>query len=706
MKKYTLLLLIKISFIANSFADEGMWLPYYINKLMGNMQQYGCKLTADQIYNANQSSMKDAIVHFGGFCTGEIVSNQGLVFTNHHCGYDAISTLSTAEANHLDNGFWATDFAAEIPAPGLTASMLVYMSDVTERMANATDKAAEIKKIKEEATAGNHYKADVKSFFYGNEYYLLVYEVFKDIRLVGTPPQNIGKFGGDTDNWMWPRHTGDFSIFRIYASADNKPAEYSVNNVPYKPKHFIPLNLKGIKENDFAMIMGFPGRTTRYLTNAGVKNVAYNRYPILSQVLKEKLQQWWSEMSKDVNVRLTLSGDYASLANSQKYFDGVMNALKSSPCLNNKTELETDFIAWVNSSEEKKKQYGSVISDLQKLYDDNKTMTGLSQYMRVAYNGVKFAEMGSALTELKTLLSAKEIDMTKLAEAKKNIKENSREYFKYFIKPVEQKVFASMLRIVHKNLEEKYWVSNLKSKEFSKMKGDSFQSYAAYVLNSSMLADSVKFFKFLEKPSLAGLQKDPGAAYVLDVVKMMSELSATFRGINEKEEQLMKVYVKGLREFKGDKFFYPDANSTLRITYGQVKPYSPKDGIKYNWYTTHKGILEKEKPGDPEFDVPSSFSKALKKGSFGKYADASGDLPVAFICNLDITGGNSGSPVIDGNGSLIGIAFDGVWEGMVGDLYWEPSQNRTIAVDIRYVMYVVEQMSGSDRIYNEVKTNL
>lgn len=708
-RKITAFVLIQTLIVFTVRADEGMWLPYHISKVMTNMQALGCKLAAEQIYDSNKPSIKDAIVHFGGFCTGEIVSSQGLVFTNHHCGYDAISGLSTKENNHLDNGFWAKDFKEEIPAPGLSVSILVYMNDITERVLNAADRAAEIKKIKEEATAGNHYRADVKSYFYGNEYYLLVYETFKDIRLVGTPPQNIGKFGGDTDNWMWPRHTGDFSVFRIYASPDNKPAEYNEKNVPYKPKHFLPINLKGIQENDFAMIMGFPGRTTRYLTQAGVKNIAFNRYPERAKILKDKLAQWWSEMEKDVNIRLLLSGDYASLANSQKYYEGVMNALKNSPCLDIKNNLEKEFTAWVNADNDRKAKYGQVIQGLEDLYNQNKELTKVAQYMAFGYSGVQIAQMGDAMVSLRDILAQKQVDQTKLKAVQDELRKGMEGYFQGFVKMADQKTFAAILRLASQNLDSKYWVSAMTSKEMAKMKpgtGDKFDAYAALVYNSSVLADKEKMSKFIEKPSLSVMDKDLGIKYAMDVTNMFSQYIGALQAMNAKEDELMKTYVKGLREFKSNKFFYPDANSTLRVTYGQVKSYIPKDGVLYNWYTTHRGILEKEIPGDPEFDVFPDFSKALRKGDFGKYADKNGDLPVAFICNLDITGGNSGSPVINGNGELIGIAFDGVWEGMVGDLYWEPKQNRTIAVDIRYVMYVIEQNSGTQRIFNEVKVIL
>lgn len=688
-------------------ADEGMWLPLYINKIIGNMEKQGCKLSADQIYNINKASVKDGIVHFGGFCTGEIVSSSGLVFTNHHCGYDAIASLSSVTNNYLDNGFWAQNFEQEIPAPGLTASILVYMEDVTARMAAASDRSAEMKKIVDEAKAKNaNYKAEVKSYFYGNEYYLLVYEVFKDIRLVATCPQSIGKFGGDTDNWMWPRHTGDFSIFRIYANAENKPADYDKNNKPYTPKYFFPVNKKGVNQGDFVMIMGFPGRTTRYLTKDNINTLTGVDYQSKAKVLKEKLSLWNNEMMKDVALRLKLSGDYASYMNSQKYYEGVMNAIKTSPCLGEKTKLEEGFMAWVNSDENRKKEYGSVYENIKTLYNDNKQLIEFSNYLNFGYFGIQMTGIASSMATYTDSSLVKIKNQAFLDETLKAIKTESAEYLYSYSRKVDEKVFAAVLRMVHQNLDKKFWVNTLTASSFIKVKSkivgkDKYDAYANWVYNTSVVTDSTRLANALAKPDAKKWLKDPAIAFGRDVMTLLYKYTGDLRAIGGKRDGIMKTYVKGLREYQSDKFFYPDANSTLRLTYGTVKGYEPRDGMNYTWVTTHKGILEKYKENDPEFHVPAELMTALKANNFGEYG-LNGNLPISFLSNLDITGGNSGSPVINGKGELVGIAYDGVWEGMVGDIYFDDKYNRTISVDIRYILFLLDKVYPGKRLINEL----
>lgn len=691
-------------------ADEGMWLPLYINKVMNNMKSEGCKLKPEQIYSMNTSSVKDGIVHFGGFCTGEIVSDKGLIFTNHHCGFDAIAGLSTVEHNYLDNGYWAPTEADEIPVPGLKASFLVYMQDVTARVTGAANKDEEIKKIIGEATAGTHYTAKVESMFYGNEYYLMVHEVFTDIRFVGTPPAAIGKFGGDTDNWMWPRHTGDFSVFRIYAGADNKPAGYSVTNKPYKPKYFFPINIKGIQPNDFVMIMGYPGRTTRYLSASSIESLTGVDYPERAKVLKTKLDMWNEEMVKDVNVRLHLSGDYASYMNAQKYYEGAMNAIKHSPCLTQKRILEKGFTDWVNADESRKTKYGSILSDLEKLEKESASIISFAQYLNYGYYGIQIGIFGRSFKDLYKVLSDSPNDKNAIDEKVAAIRQGISGHFTGYEKAkiADQKAFAAVLRLAHKNLNQDYWAKTLTRSEFTKTAGqigkeDNYEIYAALVFSTTMLADSNKLNKFLANPSKDAIDKDLGVLYALDLLELRDKYRPKIIEVTTKRNEIMKVYVQGLREYQSNKFLYPDANSTLRLTYGQVKAYAPKDGMSYNWYTSHRGILEKEVPGDSEFDVPSALKTLLVNKDFGKYANKQGELPVCFLANLDITGGNSGSPVINGKGELVGIAFDGVWEGMVGDIYFDDNYNRTISVDIRYVLFVIDKMSHADRIMGELK---
>lgn len=708
LKKIHAFLLINLLLVSAVRADEGMWLPLYIDKVINNMKKEGCKLKADQIYNINKSSVKDGIVHFGGFCTGEIVSNQGLVFTNHHCGFDAIARLSTAENNHLDNGFWAKTANDEIPVPGLTCSILVRMQDVSKRVNDAANKEEEIKKIIAEAKEGNNYTAKVESVFFGNEHYLYVYEVFKDIRLVGTPPQSIGKFGGDTDNWMWPRHTADFSIFRIYVGADNKSAEYSASNKPYAPKYFFPINIKGVKPNDFVMIMGFPGRTTRYLTSESTKSLTGVDYPERALVLKTKLDEWDKEMDKDVNVRLHLSGTYASLMNAQKYYEGAINAIKHSPCITQKIALEKKFTEWVNADESRKAKYETILSDIEKLEKENAKIIAFSQYFNYGYFGVMIANFGRSFKDLKGLLASSD-ETSKDAEIAKIRKAMGPHFAGYEkAKIADQKVLAAILRIAHKNLGSEFWIKSLTSNEFTKLNGssgsgDQYDQFAALVYNNTMLTDSNKVNAFLKNPTKEAIEKDWGITYALEVQELRETQAVKFRDITTRRIDLMKTYITGLREFQPEKFFYPDANSTIRLTYGQVKAYAPRDGMNYDWYTTHRGILEKEIPNDDEFHVPSELKTALENKDFGRYGNKKGELPVCFLANLDITGGNSGSPVINGKGELVGIAFDGVWEGMVGDIYFDDRYNRTISVDIRYVLFIIDKVYHADRIISELK---
>jgi hypothetical protein len=710
MKRFFALVCIQLFLVATVHADEGMWLPLYINKVINNMKTEGCKLKPDQIYNMNKSSVKDGIVHFGGFCTGEIVSNQGLIFTNHHCGFDAIANLSTSDKNYLDNGFWAKNASDEIRVPGLTASILVYMQDVTARVTGAANKDEEIKKIISEATAGNGYTAKVESMFFGNEYYLMVHEVFKDIRFVGAPPSAIGKFGGDTDNWMWPRHTGDFSVFRIYVGADNKPAEYSPNNKPYTPKYFFPINLKGVQPNDFVMIMGYPGRTTRYLSSSSIESLTGVDYPERASVLKTKLDMWDEEMDKDVNVRLHLSGTYASLMNAQKYYEGAMNAIKHSPCLSQKKLLEKGFMDWVNGDETRKTKYGTILADLTKLETDNAKTIGFAQYLNYGYYGIQLGVFGRNFKELKRLLSETTVDQAAVNTEIGKIKLTMPAYFNGLEKAVkaDQKAMAAILRLAQKNLNQEYWAKTLSRYEFTKINpqtgpGDQYDQFAAMVYANTMLADSNLLNKFFAKPTKDVFEKDLGLMYAMDILELRDTYRPKILEITTKRNELMKVYVQGLKEYQSTKFLYPDANSTLRLTYGQVKAYAPRDGMSYNWYTTHRGILEKEIPGDDEFDVPADLKTLLVNKDFGKYANKKGELPVCFLANLDITGGNSGSPVINGKGELVGIAFDGVWEGMVGDIYFDDNYNRTISVDIRYVIFIIDKMAHADRIISELK---
>ncbi|MCS6981698.1 MAG: S46 family peptidase, partial [Flavobacteriales bacterium] len=673
MKRATIFLLC-LAFTGSTMrlrADEGMWLPLYLSKLQGKLKSLGCKLKAENIFSLNKPSIKDAVVWFGGFCTGEIVSPNGLVFTNHHCGYDAIAELSSLKNNYLRDGFWARSYSEELPVEGLQVKILQEMRDVTADMLAAQDKEAKEKELTSPYTSKG-LEASVESYFYGNEYYLIVYKVFKDIRLVGTPPESVGKFGGDTDNWMWPRHTGDFSIFRIYAGPDNEPAEYSPNNRPYHPKMFLPISLKGIKENDFAFILGFPGSTQRYLTSDGIRRIIQEEYPVASQIMDVKLRTQKSFMDKDEAIRLQLASGYASLANYWKYMLGNISAAKNSDFIKKKEEFEKAFQAWADADPERKKKYGNLIADLRQIYNSNKAEFKLQSYLNFCYFGPDFARRASRLYSAAMQLKDDGTIPENLQKTFNEMKKKLDRTFQEYNATVDMAVMIELLKKAMNDLPESQWPESLKSEEFQNLPGitreEKLVHFVKKIIQSSLFCDKEKMRQFLEKPTATTLRNDPGFKYVKDVIALYMANMGVLGSDEQAEQALMAEYMKGIREFQKDKFLYPDANSTMRFTYGTVQPYKPRDAVFYDYITTSRGILEKEVPGDLEFDVPPKLHDMLVKKDFGPYADKNGNLVTCFLTNTDITGGNSGSPVINGKGELIGIAFDGNWESMVGDL--------------------------------------
>lgn len=685
-----------------SFADEGMWLPIYADVISGNMKKLGCKLKPEDIYNINHSSLKDAIVQVGDFCSGEIVSKNGLLFTNHHCGYDAIAALSTTENNHLKNGFWAQSFKDELPAEGLSVSILVYMKDVSERVNNAEDMELEKAMIGGEAEEEGKYTAGVFSMFEGAEHYLMVYRVFTDIRLVGTPPEVVGKFGGDTDNWMWPRHTGDFSVFRIYAGKNNEPADYSPDNVPYKPAHSLPVSLKGLKEGDFTMTYGYPAQTERYLSSYSIEQNVNSNYPVYAKILEERLGVMKAEMDADPKVKLELASDYASFANSWKYFLGVVEGTAKTGFIDTKKEQEKAFTEWVEMDESRKKEYGKILSEFKKLCESSTDVKKLENYTNVAAFAPSFTGFGFQFYSLKDQL-AKKTDVTPLVE---QIQASIPEHFKDYRPQTDKNMLSMALRLMHDDLPANQQLSLFNSKTFLKLKdkpGNTvFDQYAQLVASKSMLFSEKKTKAFLKKPSLKKLESDEGMKFILSAVELYQEYSMGLYLFEIQNESLLHDYIKAQREMHPDKHFYPDANSSLRLSYGQVKPYTTREKEFKNYYTHHYQILEKEKPGDPEFDVPKKLHDLLVAKDFGQYAQ-NDTLRVCVISGNDITGGNSGSPLIDAEGNLAGIAFDGNWESMISDLYYDPTYVRTISVDIRYVLFIIDKFGGAKRLIEELE---
>ncbi len=713
MKKITITLL-AITFLSINFlqADEGMWLPMLLKNNYAEMQRLGLKLTPEQLYEINNASLKDAIVWFNGGCTSEIISEKGLLLTNHHCGYDAIAKHSTPADNILDNGFWAKSLADEKENPAMSASILVRMEDVSDRvnkaLAGVDPKDVEAKKteifkaIQKEATEKNGYDATVRSFFRDNAFYLFVFEKFTDIRLVATPPQSIGKFGGDTDNWMWPRHTGDFSVFRIYANKENKPAPYSKDNVPYHPKKFLDISIKGLEEGDFTMVYGFPGRTNRYETSYGIQLATDKTNPATVDLRDIRLKAWKEEMDKSDSVRLLLSAKYASIANYWKYYIGQTEQLKRLKVFEEKQQSEKKFSDWAKN----KAEYSAVLPTIENAYVDYNKYALHRTYVGECIMASSIGFYALTFQDLEKQMKAEKQDTAEINKALKALKGGVDGFYKSFNVVSDQKILASLTEMFYKNIpadQHPAYMAEILKKYKAKTTKETFEKFAAGVFKNSFMVHKADVEKFLAKPDLKKLQKDPAYAFVKSfydnyITNIKPHIDA-FGVVNNTQSS---KYIKALMEMQPEKKFYPDANSTLRLTYGKVQSYSPKDAVNFKYYTTLSGVMEKENPKNFEFNVPARLKELYKNKDFGQYANKENDINVAFITNNDITGGNSGSPVINGNGELVGIAFDGNWEAMSGDIYFDSKYKRTICVDIRYVLFMIDKFGGASNLISEM----
>lgn len=704
MKKITLLML-SLTIYTGIKADEGMWMLPLIEKLnIQKMHNMGFALTAEEIYSEQSISMKDAVIVFGGGCTGVVVSGQGLIFTNHHCGYGAIQELSSVEHNYLKNGFTAKELSDEIPAPGLTVKFLVSITDVTNRVMSVLtgvndhtiikEKQDSVTKvIKEEFSKDNDYLVEVESFYSDNEFYVFVMEEFKDVRLAFTPPSSIGKFGGDTDNWMWPRHTGDFSVFRVYADSTGKPAEYAENNIPYMPKKVIPVSTKGYKAGDFAMIMGNPGSTSRYITSYGLysRTEATNRARI--DIRGEKQTVWRSFMKENEAINIAYAGKYARSSNYWKNSIGMNKAIQKLGIMERKKTAELDFAKWVNESPERITNYGQVLPVLERNYKTSFPTRHAMSYLREALlSGV---EMPRIAGELEKLLSQN--------IATDSILKSAKEKYEDYYAEVDVATFAVMLETYRKYVSKTYLPTIYRDID-TKFKGD-YTRYAQSVFQKSGFSDLDKFSKKLKAKKI-NLKNDPALIYLHAVENLLNKLDddnyAKSRDSIDYATRLLEAGLKEINLAKGTKR-YPDANFTMRMTYGSIGGYEPADAVTYNYYTTTKGILEKEISGDMEFDVPARLKETIDKRDFGTYADSeTGELIVNFLSNNDITGGNSGSPIFNAKGELLGLAFDGNWEAMSGDIVFEPELQRTINVDVRYMLFIMDKIGGANRLLREI----
>ena len=674
-------------------ADEGMWLLPLIQQMnKKDLKAAGCKLTPQEIYSINKSSLKDAIVQFGGGCTGEMISNQGLLVTNHHCGYGSIQGLSTDEHNYLMDGYWANERAEEIPVPGLNVTFLVSMEDVTAVM----EKAEEPEKVRRElidaAVAKNpSSRAVVTGFYNDNVYYLIVYRTYTDVRFVAAPPASMGKFGGETDNWMWPRHTCDFSMFRVYADRNNMPADYSLDNVPYRPAQSLKVSLKGVQEDDYAMIMGYPGRTQRYQTADQLKQMlAGNRVAIDARTVRQDIM--WEAMCADPSVQLKYASKYAGSANGWKKWQGEELAFENLNIIGREEEKEAALMAWIAADPARQERYGKPIEDIadyvQKNAADNRAVSLLTEApYRIELVGLYGNLMNSFSREKQRGAD----EAAALASAKNRLQRTYRDY----VVDLDRKEAVALLDFYRKNAKPEDFPV-IPDQDFATM---DIPAYVDGLFDNSLLTDFAK----VEGATLEQLQADPAAALYNGIMdKLMNHYNARYAIDDKAYNAARKNFAAALMEWQKGQAMYPDANSTMRLTYGHVLPYSPKDGVKYLHYTTLKGVIEKEDPTNPEFIVPAKVKELYEAGDYGRWADADGTLHTCFLTNNDITGGNSGSPVLDAKGNLIGLAFDGNWESMSSDVMFEPDLQRCICVDIRFVLWMVEKYGGATNLINEI----
>ena len=693
-------------------ADEGMWLPALIEKLnINQMKQLGLSINAEDIYSINHSSLKDAVVALDhGSCTAELISAEGLLLTNHHCGFDEIQEHSSVEHDYLRDGFWAKTKEEELSNPGKTASFLIRFEDVTSKIIpflndTLTEEARKIKvreiasKIEKEATADTQYEGRVQSLYNDNKYYLFVYETFRDIRLVGAPPQSMGKFGGDTDNWMWPRHTADFSIFRIYCGKDGKPAAYSKDNVPYVPKHHLPISLKGYQKNDFAMVMGYPGSTNRYKTSYGINYTETVTNPVRIKVREEKLRIMKNFMKTSQKANIMYSAKYARSSNYYKYSIGQNKGLHDLNVIEKKKQLEDQFTNWVNANPERKAKYGEALPLIAGTYKNVEDETAYEYMMESMVRGPEifnFAYRSSPLYDVLKDGKNKE----HISSAAQKIKDGLDAFFKDYDPQTDQKIASALFHIYQQNVAPQYQPAFFR--EVKAKYGNDFEKYTKKLYSKSIFGSQQKLVDFFSKPNAKVLGKDPLFQASLEIFRTLELI----RDENAKSTADLakgnRLFVGGLMEMEADKTFYPDANSSMRLTYGTVGDYIPHDAVKYDYFTTLRGYIEKEIPGDDEFDVPAKLKKLYEAKDYGRYADTDGKLHTCFTTNNDITGGNSGSPVINAKGELIGIAFDGNWEAMSGDLAFENELQKCINVDIRFVLWTIDKMAGAQNLIDEM----
>ena len=695
----------------NAKADEGMYLLSLLNKL--NLSQKGTVLTAEDIYSINNSSLKDAIVGLGRannpyrfYCTGEIISDKGLVLTNHHCGYGSIQSHSSPEHDYLADGFWAMNHDEELANEGMVMSILVRMEDVTAKVTkelnddmSEEDRAKKISEVSktlvEEATKETLYGGNVKSMFEGNRFYMFIYETFKDIRLVGAPPSSVGKFGGDTDNWMWPRHTGDFSMFRIYNGADDKPATYSKENKPLKPRHHLPISLDGYENNDFAFVMGFPGSTDRFMTSYAIKEGLDSEYPARVKIRGKKLDVMKANMNQSQKVRIQYASKYARVSNYWKYFIGQSKGLKKLNVYDKKLSYENELQAWIDKDSKRKDKWGGALKMIDQSYKDRS-----ASYFSIVYYGEALRGIEIASIPAQTWMALR--NMPEGGEERKQaiegLKSTLKAFYKDYDPTTDKQMTAAMLEMFVGDVDPLHHPTAISS--IAKKHKGNYAKYAEKLFAKSMFASEEKAMAFAENPSMKKLEKDPAFKLWASISKKQREVYSQMAEPQVRMGKGRRLMLAAMLEKEGD-LDYPDANSTPRFTYGYVGDYKPADAVHYSYYTTMKGIMEKEDPNNPEFVVAPKLKELYNKKDYGQYAE-NGDLIVCFTTNNDITGGNSGSPVMNSKGELIGTAFDGNWEAMSGDIAFETELQKCINVDIRYTLFIIDKYAGAKNLIEEM----